>query len=138
RSHGGSGGIAKGVDHSSARSIAAGSTRLLATRPAGSSSGRARRTVLAAVPSVRRSGMDPRAQLLIRYAGAFARDVAASASGSFVQTTDGRRLLDFTAGQICATIGHNHPRVVAAIQDACRSVLHLNAWTLSEPVLALA
>ena len=28
--------------------------------------------------------------------------------------------------------------MVAAIQDACRSVLHLNAWTLSEPVLALA
>ena len=82
--------------------------------------------------------MDPRAQLLIRYAGAFARDVAASASGSFVETVDGRRLLDFTAGQICATIGHNHPRVVAAIEDACRSVLHLNAWTLSEPVLALA
>lgn len=53
--------------------------------------------------------MDPRAQLLIRYAGAFAPDVAASASGSFVETIDGRRLLDFTAGQICATIGHNHP-----------------------------
>jgi 2,2-dialkylglycine decarboxylase (pyruvate) len=82
--------------------------------------------------------MDPRAQLLIRYAGGFASDVVASASGSFVETVDGRRLLDFTAGQICATVGHNHPRVVAAIQDACRSVLHLNAWTLSEPVLALA
>jgi 2,2-dialkylglycine decarboxylase (pyruvate) len=82
--------------------------------------------------------MDPRTRLLIRYAGGFARDVAASASGSFVHTTDGRRLLDFTAGQICATVGHNHPRVVAAIEDACRSVLHLNAWTLSEPVLALA
>lgn len=53
--------------------------------------------------------MDPRTQLLIRYAGAFAPGVAASASGSFVETTDGRRLLDFTAGQIFATIGHNHP-----------------------------
>jgi len=82
--------------------------------------------------------MDSRAQLLIRYAGEFAGDVVASASGSFVETVDGRRVLDFTAGQICATVGHNHPRVVAAIQDACRSVLHLNAWTLSEPVLALA
>jgi 2,2-dialkylglycine decarboxylase (pyruvate) len=82
--------------------------------------------------------MDSRTDFLIRYAGAFAPDVVASASGSFVETVDGRRILDFTAGQICATIGHNHPRVVAAIEESGRSVLHLNAWTLSEPVLALA
>jgi 2,2-dialkylglycine decarboxylase (pyruvate) len=82
--------------------------------------------------------MDHRTDRLIRYAGAFAPHVVASASGSFVETVDGRRILDFTAGQICATIGHNHPRVVAAIEEACGSVLHLNAWTLSEPVLALA
>jgi 2,2-dialkylglycine decarboxylase (pyruvate) len=82
--------------------------------------------------------MEPRSDRLVRYAGGFAPYVAASASGSFVETVDGRRILDFTAGQICATIGHNHPRVVAAIEEACRSVLHLNAWTLSEPVLELA
>jgi 2,2-dialkylglycine decarboxylase (pyruvate) len=82
--------------------------------------------------------MDPRSDRLIRYAGAFAPDVVASASGSFVETVDGRRILDFTAGQICATVGHNHPRVVAAIEEACRSVLHVNAWTLSESVLELA
>ncbi len=82
--------------------------------------------------------MDSRTERLIRYAGDFAPEVIASASGSFVETVDGRRILDFTAGQICATIGHNHPRVVAAIEEACRSVLHLNAWALSEPVLALA
>src|SRR5918999_1876649 len=81
---------------------------------------------------------DPRTDGLIRYAGGFAPYVVASASGSFVETVDGRRILDFTAGQICATIGHNHPRVVAAIEESGRSVLHLNAWTLSEPVLALA
>ncbi len=82
--------------------------------------------------------MDSRRERLIRYGGDFAPEVVASASGSFVETVDGRRILDFTAGQICATIGHNHPRVVAAIEEACRSVLHLNAWALSEPVLALA
>lgn len=82
--------------------------------------------------------MDPRSELLIRYGGAFAPYVVESASGSFVRTVDGREVLDFTAGQICATIGHNHPRVVAAIEQACRSVIHLNSWMLSEPVLALA
>src|SRR4051812_37579321 len=76
--------------------------------------------------------------LLIRYGGGFTHGVVPSASGSGMELADGRRVLDFTAGQICATIGHNHPAVVAAIERACREVLHLNAWTLSPPVLALA
>jgi 2,2-dialkylglycine decarboxylase (pyruvate) len=75
---------------------------------------------------------------LIRAAGPFAPGVARSASGSFYELDDGRRILDFTAGQVCATIGHNHPRVVAAIERACRDVLHLNSWVLSEAVIGLA
>lgn len=82
--------------------------------------------------------MDDRADLLVRYGGEFVEGVVKRASGSFVETVDGQRILDFTAGQICATVGHNHPRVVAAIEAACRDVVHLNAWMLSEPVLALA
>jgi 2,2-dialkylglycine decarboxylase (pyruvate) len=80
---------------------------------------------------------DPR-DLLVRYGGSFTDGVVTSASGSWMQLADGRRVLDFTAGQICATIGHNHPAVVAAIERACRDVLHLNAWALSPPVLSLA
>ena len=60
------------------------------------------------------------------------------ASGSWLETASGRRVLDFTAGQICATIGHNHPRVTAAIKQACDDVIHLNSWMLSPPVLELA
>jgi len=82
--------------------------------------------------------VDDRADLLIRYGGDFIDGVVQRASGSFVETVDGQRVLDFTAGQICATVGHNHPRVVAAIEAACRDVVHLNSWMLSEPVLALA
>jgi 2,2-dialkylglycine decarboxylase (pyruvate) len=82
--------------------------------------------------------MDPRFEMLVRYAGNFVPDVVSSARGSYIETVDGRRMLDFTAGQICATIGHNHPRVTAAIEQACRDVLHLNSWVISEPVLALA
>jgi 2,2-dialkylglycine decarboxylase (pyruvate) len=82
--------------------------------------------------------MDARARLLVRYGGDFVDGVVRRASGSFVEMADGQRVLDFTAGQICATVGHNHPRVVAAIEGACRDVIHLNSWMLSEPVLALA
>jgi 2,2-dialkylglycine decarboxylase (pyruvate) len=78
------------------------------------------------------------ADLLIRYGGPFAPGIVRSASGSFLELEDGSRVLDFTAGQICATIGHNHPRVVEAIERACREVMHLNSWSLSPPVLSLA
>lgn len=80
----------------------------------------------------------PGAERLIRYGGSFVDGLVTSASGSWIQLDDGRRVLDFTAGQICATIGHNHPAVVAAIERACREVLHLNSWALSPPVLSLA
>jgi 2,2-dialkylglycine decarboxylase (pyruvate) len=76
--------------------------------------------------------------LLIRYGGPFSDGLVRSASGSFYELADGHRVLDFTAGQICATIGHNHPRVSAAIEQAGRDVLHLNSWSLSEPVVRLA
>ena len=55
-----------------------------------------------------------------------------------MEDTTGRRILDFTSGQICSTIGHNHPRIVEAIARAGRNALHLNSWILSEPVLELA
>jgi 2,2-dialkylglycine decarboxylase (pyruvate) len=82
--------------------------------------------------------VDDRADLLVRYGGQFIPGVVRRASGSFVEMVDGQRVLDFTAGQICATVGHNHPRVVAAIEAACREVVHLNSWMLCEPVLSLA
>src|SRR4051794_21951844 len=80
---------------------------------------------------------DPRARQLIRYGGAFFDELIVRASGSFVETAAGRRILDFTAGQICATLGHNHPRVGAAIRQALDEVVHLNSWMLSPPVLGL-
>ena len=75
---------------------------------------------------------------LIRYGGDFVEDVIVEAEGSWVTTADGRRILDFTAGQICATIGHNHPRVGEAIRHSLDSAIHLNSWMLSPPVLDLA
>src|ERR671920_2469124 len=80
---------------------------------------------------------DPRERHLIRYAGGFAPLTIARAEGAWVETTDGRRILDFTSGQICSTLGHNHPRIADAIRAALDEVVHLNSWMLSEPVLAL-
>jgi 2,2-dialkylglycine decarboxylase (pyruvate) len=82
--------------------------------------------------------MDPRERRLIRYNGEFNHDVITRASGSWLETSDGRRLLDFTSGQICATIGHSHPRIVEAVRRSLIEAVHLNSGMLSEPVLALA
>ena len=80
---------------------------------------------------------DDRERFLIRYAGGFAPFVVARAEGAWLETTDGRRILDFTSGQICSTLGHNHPRIVAALRRTLDETIHLNSWMLSEPVLAL-
>src|SRR5919109_4072550 len=80
---------------------------------------------------------DERERFLIRYAGGFAPLTVARAHGAWVETTDGRRILDFTSGQICSTLGHNHPRIVEALRRSLDEVVHLNSWMLSEPVLAL-
>jgi 2,2-dialkylglycine decarboxylase (pyruvate) len=82
--------------------------------------------------------MDSREARLIRYNGEFSHDVIARASGSWLETADGRRVLDFTSGQICATIGHSHPRIVEAVRRSLVEAVHLNSGLLSEPVLALA
>jgi 2,2-dialkylglycine decarboxylase (pyruvate) len=75
---------------------------------------------------------------LIRYVPGFAPFLVERALGSWVWDRDGNRILDFTSGQICSTIGHNHPRIVEAIRSACDRVLHLNSWMLSEEVVRLA
>jgi 2,2-dialkylglycine decarboxylase (pyruvate) len=81
---------------------------------------------------------DPRTERLIRYGGAFADDLVVRARGSWLETEGGSRVLDFTAGQICATVGHNHPSVTEAIRRSLDEVIHLNSWMLSPPVLDLA
>ena len=82
--------------------------------------------------------MDERERFLIRYSGGFAPEPIAKAEGVWLETESGKRVLDFTSGQICSTLGHNHPRVNSAIRDTLERVSHLNSWMLSEPVLALA
>jgi ornithine--oxo-acid transaminase len=41
----------------------------------------------------------------------------ARCSGAELQTTDGRAILDFISGYCVHNIGHNHPRLIAALKD---------------------
>jgi 2,2-dialkylglycine decarboxylase (pyruvate) len=75
---------------------------------------------------------------LIRYGGAFAQFVIDSAEGSWLRTEDGRRILDFTSGQMCATLGHGHPAISDAIAQASGQVVHLFSGFLGRDVIELA
>ncbi|ANZ41027.1 2,2-dialkylglycine decarboxylase [Lentzea guizhouensis] len=75
---------------------------------------------------------------LVRYGGTFTREIIDSASGSFLFTEDGRRILDFTSGQMSAILGHSHPRIVATVQRQIANLDHLFSGMLSRPVVDLA
>jgi 2,2-dialkylglycine decarboxylase (pyruvate) len=77
---------------------------------------------------------------LVRYSGTsgFTREIVESASGSYLTTVDGRRILDFTSGQMSAILGHSHPDVVATVRDQVGRLDHLFSGMLSPPVIELA
>ncbi|MEU6826097.1 aspartate aminotransferase family protein [Streptomyces atriruber] len=75
---------------------------------------------------------------LVRYGGEFTREIIDRAAGSFVFTADGRKILDFTSGQMSAILGHSHPRIVATVQQQVARLDHLYSGMLSRPVVDLA
>jgi 2,2-dialkylglycine decarboxylase (pyruvate) len=75
---------------------------------------------------------------LVRYGGAVVPEVIARAEGSFVVTEDGRRILDFTSGQMSAILGHAHPEIVATVREQIGTLDHLFSGMLSRPVVDLA
>src|SRR5687768_3253548 len=70
---------------------------------------------------------------LIRYGTAFSPAIIERAEGSFLQTADGRRILDFTSGQMSAILGHSHPAIVATVREQVCTLDHLFSGMLSEP-----
>ncbi len=77
---------------------------------------------------------------LVRYSGAggFTREIIESAAGSFLTTAEGRRILDFTSGQMSAILGHSHPDIVATVRKHIGTLDHLFSGMLSRPVVELA
>lgn len=75
---------------------------------------------------------------LVRYGGAFAPVIAESAAGNWFTDADGRRILDFTSGQMSAILGHSHPEIVAVARHWIGELDHLYSTILSRPVVDLA
>ena len=75
---------------------------------------------------------------LLGYGGDFVPFVPVRAEGSFLYDKAGRRVLDFTSGQMSAILGHSHPDIVATVREAVGRLDHLFSSMLSAPVVDLA
>ncbi|MFF3572034.1 aspartate aminotransferase family protein [Nocardia jiangxiensis] len=77
---------------------------------------------------------------LVRYAGHadFVGEIITRAAGSFLYTRDGRKILDFTSGQMSAILGHSHPEIVETVRRQIGELDHLYSGMLSPPVIDLA
>jgi 2,2-dialkylglycine decarboxylase (pyruvate) len=75
---------------------------------------------------------------LIRYGGDVYPEIVEKAQGCYVWDAAGKKILDFTSGQMCATVGHNHPNIVAAIKKSCETALHLFSGMIPRSVVQLA
>lgn len=75
---------------------------------------------------------------MLEFGGRFVPFVPVRAAGSFVYDAAGRKLLDFTSGQMSAILGHAHPEIADVIGSAARTLDHLFSSMLSPPVVDLA
>ena len=75
---------------------------------------------------------------LIRYGGDTFPNLFTEAKGCILRDDTGREILDFTSGQMCATIGHNHPNIVKAVERAGQTAYHMFSGMIPEAVAELA
>jgi 2,2-dialkylglycine decarboxylase (pyruvate) len=78
---------------------------------------------------------------LLRYmglGGSFTPFVPERAQGSWLYDSSGRKVLDFTSGQMSSVLGHAHPDLVEALRDAAGRLDHLFSMMISKPVVDLA
>ncbi|MCU0260167.1 MAG: aspartate aminotransferase family protein [Ilumatobacteraceae bacterium] len=75
---------------------------------------------------------------LVRYGATWAPFIAERAAGSWVADATGRKVLDFTSGQMSSILGHSHPEIVEVVTEMIGRLDHLFSGMLSRPVIDLA
>jgi len=58
--------------------------------------------------------------------------------GSVVRDVNGKEYLDFNSGQMCAALGHNHPRITQALQESCETLIHSHMSIFNDREIILA
>ena len=58
--------------------------------------------------------------------------------GSVVRDVNGKEYLDFNSGQMCSALGHNHPRIVQALQESAETLIHSHMSMFNDREIILA
>ncbi|KAJ7858629.1 dialkylglycine decarboxylase [Mycena olivaceomarginata] len=76
---------------------------------------------------------------LIRYSGgaSFIHRIIERADGVYLYDADGKRIIDFTSGQMSSILGHSNPEIVDIIHKQVATLDHLFSGMLSRPVVDL-
>src|SRR6202042_2731823 len=91
-------------------------------------------TVRLDLPQILTSLPGPRAKALVErdrkvLSPSYTRDyplVVSRGEGAIIEDLDGNRFLDFNAGIAVASTGHCHPKVVAAIEQQSKRLIHMS------------
>ncbi len=75
---------------------------------------------------------------LIRYTSETFPEIIVRAKGSWVWDKQGKAILDFTSGQMCSTLGHNHPAIVEALKSSADTAIHLFSGMIPDTVVDLS
>jgi 4-aminobutyrate aminotransferase-like enzyme len=75
---------------------------------------------------------------LLVFGSSFSPDVIVKISGTYLYTASGKKIMDWTSGQMSCLIGHGHPAIVQTIAEHAAKLDHLYSGMLSPPVIELA
>ncbi|KAF4462714.1 22-dialkylglycine decarboxylase [Fusarium albosuccineum] len=89
-----------------------------------------------ASPSNDRLYADAQAYLLT-FGSPFMPDIVTRTQGLYFWTASGKKVMDWTSGQMSCLIGHGHPEIVQALQHHAESLDHLYSGMVSPPVIEL-
>ncbi|KAK3312529.1 2,2-dialkylglycine decarboxylase [Apodospora peruviana] len=90
-------------------------------------------------PSVNQANLNLKtSQYLFNFGTKFSRDIIVGSRGLYIYTSTGRKVLDWTSGQMSCLLGHGHPEIVSVIAQHAASLDHLFSGMVSPPVLNLA
>lgn len=70
--------------------------------------------------------------------GEFTGPVLSHGKDSVVVDVTGKEFLDFNSGQMCSVLGHNHPRIIQAIQEVCQTLIHSSSNYFNTAEIELA
>ena len=58
--------------------------------------------------------------------------------GSVLRDVNGKEYLDFNSGQMCAALGHNHPRILEALRESGDTLIHSHMSMYNDREILLA